>query len=282
MASSVLIRKIGKNILIAVVCVCALIGGRKHFCDVHAVHISIDDTYMCLKDLQKHDYESVFQNAFFNRLRLMHRLYGTRFTLYVYEEAPDFALSAMTDRYKAEFMCNADWLRFGYHAPSPDFDSLYVDSVFCQSFNLVNRSIIRFAGEQSLTYCLRLHYFWATSTMLRCMADSGVEVLLGADDERMSYGLDVYENTQLLAHGEWIKKVNETELGVKIIRTNKRLEKLTFSEIFGLACLRDDRLIFFTHEWQLEGAHWLLNAFQWMKFHVCMIMVALNNINFII
>lgn len=213
MASSILTKKIGRGILIAIVCVCALIGGRKHFGDIHAVHISIDDTYLCLKDLQKHDYESVFENAFFNRLRLMHRLYGTRFTLYVYEEAPDFSLSAMTDRYKAEFLRNTDWLRFGYHAPTPDFDSLQVDSVFCRSFNRVNRSIIHFAGEPSLTHCLRLHYFWATSKMLRCMADSGIDLLLGADDERISYGLSVDENTELMTHGEWVKNVNETKRG---------------------------------------------------------------------
>lgn len=88
------------------------------------VHFSFDDVFDVFKDLHKNvdQYESVFDNEFLNDLKVLHKEYGAKFSLYIYEKDDSFNLADMPVRYKEELRKNSDWLKFGFHYPEPIFN----------------------------------------------------------------------------------------------------------------------------------------------------------------
>lgn len=210
--------------------------------------ISFDDVYLCLKDLKDNegDYISIFQQPFFKELKYLHDTYDAVFSLYVFESAEGFDIATIPIKYKLEFHKNASWLKFGYHAMSPKFDKKRCSECFMQSIDKVNNSIKSWAGKESLTSCLRLHYYYADSIMIHNLRERNIYRLLGADDEgRISYDLSAVQSDSLY------KLRHYTRDSILYFKTDVRVERMRPFPLELLDIQNQDTIILFTHEWAI-------------------------------
>lgn len=142
---------------------------------------TVDDNIRLFKEICKRGYASVFDHPYLAMYKRLHETLGIKVQLNLFYECEGFCLNDMTDRYKAEFENNADWLKMSFHSRlenvKPYKDSGY-DEVF-RDCSRVNREILRFAGEKSLAKTTTIHYCLATDEGLRAIFDNGYRGLLG-------------------------------------------------------------------------------------------------------
>ena len=142
---------------------------------------TVDDNIRCFKEICERGYSSIFEHPYLDMYKGLHEKFGLRVQLNLFYECEGFCLADMTDKYKAEFEYNADWLKMSFHSRlenvKPYKDSGY-DEVFADC-SLVNREILRFAGENSLAKTTTVHYCLATYDGLRAIFDNGYRGLLG-------------------------------------------------------------------------------------------------------
>lgn len=209
------------------------------------VHFSIDDVEDVFYDIISHKdkYGSIFDNPFLGRLHEYHRVYNAKFTLYTYQRTSSYDISDFPIKFKHEFIKNSSWLRFGFHWIEPIFCKDVSVAQFRRSLNAFNHSVINFAGNSSLTHTLRLHYFYASDSLLTCVNGGG---WLCADEKgRLSYNLTKSESDFLWKHKHIVKD------GRKYFSTDIRLEHHPLI-IHELKRHQDrDTLVIFTHEWAL-------------------------------
>lgn len=209
------------------------------------VHLSIDDVEMCLKELScdSAKYTSVYDQPFFAYLKQMHDSYGAKFTLYVYLESGDWKIDDMPVRYRQELITNSNWLKFGFHSIRPVFSQHEIANIdsFSQAYRRVCDGIERFAGSESLTKILRLHYFFATRAECDYLKNKGVNTLLTADDpNRESYSI-VPNHRRSYGFK-----------GINYLATDYRIENGSLSPWYDLyEHAENDTLAIFTHEWAL-------------------------------
>lgn len=208
-------------------------------------HISFDDVVLVLKELRNEAdrYESIFDCRFLRDLRDLHNDYGAKFSLYIFEHSTDFNIAEMPLKFKKEFKANASWLKFGFHATDPAWPEKTDLRKFDLSFSSVLKAICEFADSSSISPIIRLHYYYATDSMVSIMERTGkVKGLLCADDERNSYNLSQQENY-------WLQKHFFVGKSLKYFKTNLRYENVWCMD-YSLALLQNrDTLVFFTHEW---------------------------------
>ena len=157
---------------------------KKQFC------YTVDDNVRFLKEINKAQYESLFDHPYLAMYRRLHESYNLCVQLNLFYRSADFDLSQMTDRYRAEWEKNADWLKLSFHSkeesPRPyehsDYGEMFAD---CAK---VHREIVRFAGEKSLASSTTVHFCLATEEGIRALYDNGVRGLLGL------YGADQRPN----------------------------------------------------------------------------------------
>ena len=130
--------------------------------------ISSDDNILFLADITKNKdtYTSIFDNPDLAVYKKAHDLYGAKVHLnlfYAFDreaakcfsaDRPDFDLSMMTDKFKAEWEANADWLELSFHAHAEFPGNPYVHATpekITEDFLAVKREVIRFAGEKAFT-----------------------------------------------------------------------------------------------------------------------------------
>ena len=117
---------------------------------------------------------------------------------------------------------------------------------------------------------LRLHYYYANKNEVKFLKDKGIETLLSADDDRISYSLPFHYNQRLINRGSL--KYD----GMNYERTDVRVEKDDL--LLKLWTHRnDDELVVFTHEWALNTS-----KCNWMKFLTLVTILKLLNCKFII
>ena len=121
------------------------------------LHFSIDDTIECFKDILKNDYASIFQNSTLSWLKKLHEKYGLVISCFVYYEEKEFNLKMFLDKYRAEFLSNSDWLRFGFHAYNAK--STYVTSDINDDYVNTIAELKRIVGSDSIDNVLRIHYY---------------------------------------------------------------------------------------------------------------------------
>ncbi len=152
---------------------------------------SLDDNIWFLQNLTKNadKYESMFEDPWLSLLRDMHDKYDAKFHLNIYFECPEnggFNLTQMTDKYKAEWEANADWLRLSMHAranlPGRPYQFATYDQVY-NDFKAVEREILRFAGEKAYAKEITtIHWGDASEEAVRAMRDCGVRAMVGVFD----------------------------------------------------------------------------------------------------
>lgn len=154
-------------------------------------YFTIDDFIRALEDihLNRDRYTSIFDNPYMAMLRDLHQTYGTFVHINMfYRSKTGFTLGQMTDRFKAEFSAQADWLIFTFHAIEEHPDLPYKDTPYArveQDFRLVTREIARFAGPALLGATTTLH--WGTSNVqgaraLRALGMRALGVYLQLDE----------------------------------------------------------------------------------------------------
>ena len=223
--------------------------------DDYSIHISFDDVVASITNLSTNTYESLFDEPFFGWLQDLHREYGAKFSLYVYNLSK---LSAVPDTYKEEFFDARHWLKFGLHAKTPGHN--YASDTYDNAqkdWNTLVTNIIRITGShQSIDRIPRLHNFAGNLESVKGMRDAkcGALGFLGADDKRLSYHLTEEQNSILINKS----KFEDTENGLTIYRTNYRGEFLnavdgmyekmeSFLSNYSYAdCFRP--FVWFTHE----------------------------------
>ena len=147
----------------------------KNFC------FTVDDNIRFLKELNESPYSDIFCHPYLDMYRRMHEKYGMKIQLNLFYEMKDFNLSQMTDKYRDEWLANADWLKLSFHSRVENV-SPYLSSGYGEVFEdcqKVHREIVRFASPSSLARTTTIHYCLATKEGLSALKDNGVQGLLG-------------------------------------------------------------------------------------------------------
>lgn len=209
-------------------------------------HLSIDDVEIAFADIISHqnEYKSIFDNSFLSSLQKYHEEYGAKITLYTYAKTASYNLSDFPDKFKKDFSDNSDWLKIGFHWTEPAFTEGIDLNCFKESLTQVDSAVMRFAGENSTTRTLRLHYFYLPDSLL--IAFRGGVNLLSADTKgRKSYNLSDKE-TELLWDNRFLQKDS-----IKYFSTDIRIEAHPIIAYELKKHQNRDTLVIFTHEWQL-------------------------------
>lgn len=152
--------------------------------------VSVDDNILAFADVARHadEYESIFDNAYFDMYRRLHEDYGVKFHFNLFYTTPlcgGFDLSQFPDKYKDEWLSIRDWLTLSFHSNADSPANPYINSPYEQVYFECKRvmdEIERFAGYRG--YVTTLHYCEATEDGLRALYDCGVRVLLGGFELR--------------------------------------------------------------------------------------------------
>lgn len=147
-----------------------------------------------MQRLSESNYASIFEEPFFMYLRLLHKVLGLKISLYIYVKHNEWTLADIPDRYKREFEETCGWLKFGFHAVSEEQKRDVVMHNWTESIMLYHDQVKRFAGEQSLSTILRLHYWYYPQEYTTVMRQVGVRtVLVRKDDiEKEVYGIPAW------------------------------------------------------------------------------------------
>ena len=156
--------------------------------------ISSDDNIRFLSELSSGDYASIFDHPYLAVYKKAHDLYGASVHLNLFYAFDDkarscfsdahdyFDLSMMTDRYKAEFERNSDWLKLSFHSHSEFPDAPYKNTepeVVTRDAVRVLREIARFAGKGSISDATTVHFGAATADSVRALRALGLRALAG-------------------------------------------------------------------------------------------------------
>lgn len=155
------------------------------------MHFSVDDVISPLKDLTTNaaTYTTIFNNATLAYFKTLHDTYGAVITLNLFYTDGAWNLGSMTNKFKAEFAKNSDWLRFAFHAyqAADDYGSGAITTATALTYyNTMMDAIRAFAGEDSIDTMPRTHYYAGTLDMCRAWRDSecGIKGFLTSDDDR--------------------------------------------------------------------------------------------------
>ena len=147
-------------------------------------HFYIDDHIFVFTDLARQRPAKAFDHFYLKGLKNIHDKYGTKFVLNTfYHNAHDeFLLKDMPDTWKQEFMDNADWLKFSFHAYSEFPDRPYQHAsaeTLANDYDLVRDEIIRFAGEKTFIPPVGIHWGMVNPDSFKVLHDRGVRMLDG-------------------------------------------------------------------------------------------------------
>lgn len=167
---------------------------------------SVDDNIIFLKDITYSGYNSIFENPYLSMYKRLHEKYGLKvqLNLFYQTQTGDFNLSAMSEKYRNEWIENSNWLQLSFHSrselPMPPYKNSGYDEVY-NDCKLVQDEIIRFAGEQTLNLYTTIHCCQTTEDGVLALNDAGVCGLVGIfgtkENPRDSYDLK-YEDYKVL------------------------------------------------------------------------------------
>lgn len=187
---------------------------------IRRVHISFDDVYESFRDAADMNSNSIFEIPFFSGLKKLNKVYGAKFSLYIFEDEK----LKLRESILCELEQCRDWLSVGYHARADG----EVDS---QSFHKFNEC---FGNRRLLSKSCRFHRFSAGNLSVEEIKNFGINELFCADDGRVSYGI----SSEKYSEGYCCN-------GLTYTPTDVRLEKIVFPKILGT---KKQRLIVFAHE----------------------------------
>ncbi len=146
---------------------------------------TVDDNIRFLENLTKNSScKSIFENEYLAMFRRFHDKYGLKvtFNLFYSYYPGSFSLDDMTERFKAEFSENADWLRFSFHARHNDPEYPYENAgkdTLLRDFDDVTENIIRFAGKECVSNFITIHYLLAGGDSSLALRGRSVKGFMG-------------------------------------------------------------------------------------------------------
>lgn len=186
------------------------------------VVFTIDDNIRFLQELTETNATGLFSHPYTNLLKNLHEKFGIKVQLNLFYHNETFSLAQMTDKFKHEWIQNAEWLKLSFHSlyeniepyKNSDYSEVYSD---CES---VQREIVRFAGKESLASTTTLHFCQATTDGLNALKDCNVKGLLGLygthNDLKNSYQTSEIENIAL-RNGEIVNSNGIAYAGIDIV-----------------------------------------------------------------
>lgn len=235
----------------------------------YTYRVGVDDVIFSLKNIWEHqaEYESIFEDPFFALYRELYERYGTKTHMHIYYETVDksFNLSMFPEKYKQEFLANADWLRLSFHARADLPDSPYKNASYEQVIEegrMVEREILRFAGKEVMDRVTSEHFADSNRSATRAFRDLGFSVLDayfwidGQGEPSVSYYLSAEQTRHAQNRDFWV----DTEEDIIFVKDDVILNSHTPERI--RACLdtyltRADRAFMYLliHE-QYFYPHW--------------------------
>jgi hypothetical protein len=185
--------------------------------------LSVDDNIWWLAELTRCPRNSLFDHPYLAVYKRAHELYGAKVRLNLFyqvegkavEKYGAFDLSQMTDRYKAEFEANSDWLHLAFHSlqesPGHPYKTASAEQVLAD-WRKVKQEILRFAGEKSLEMATTIHFGSCTEEGISALRADGIKMLMGfmSLDRQgvpsVSYNLSVERVLQTQRYGFWKDK----------------------------------------------------------------------------
>ena len=159
--------------------------------------LSVDDNILFLADITAHadEYRSIFDNPYLAIYREAHEKYGAKVHLnlfYAYTGAgktyfsahpDDFDLSMVTDKFRAEWAANADWLKLAFHSraefPADPYRHSTAEEITAD-FLAVKREVERFAGPASFAdTATTVHYGSGNFETVTALRTQGLRALAG-------------------------------------------------------------------------------------------------------
>jgi len=164
--------------------------------------ITIDDAADLFAEIARRAgrYTSIFDHPILTFLRDLHQQYGAVFSFYLFQQGttyPDFDLSQMPDKFRAEWTQNSSWLRLGFHAQSMLPIEPYAQGTYQQArsdFNAVRNQVFRFAGPQVWDLFMRSHYWSGSRQSCQAWRSAGTRGLYGAIAGHRNYYLTAAQN----------------------------------------------------------------------------------------
>ena len=109
----------------------------KKFC------FTVDDNIRFLKELSSGEYSSMFDHPYLALYKKLHEKYALCIQLNLFYECDGFDLSLMSERYRAEWEKNADWLKLSFHSrlgnvrpyENSDYDEVFADCSAVNNFS---------------------------------------------------------------------------------------------------------------------------------------------------
>ena len=160
-----------------------------------------DDVIWLFRDLTRQKHDSIFDHFYLKIFKEAHEKYGFKVQMNVFYRTDyfygtdEFTLSEMTDKYKAEFEANSDWLRFGYHSKQefPDYPLINISyDDMTRDFLAIKNEVVRFAGEKSFSNVVCSHWRPISKEGCRALSDNGIILInaTGGDTREMEEDLD--------------------------------------------------------------------------------------------
>lgn len=229
-------------------------------------NISIDDVEYLFFELisNQNKISSIFDTQLLGFLKKLHNLYGVKFTLFSYSEVNGFPISEMPLKFKSQFEESSDWLKFGFHWPSRNYNPSISNERLNLSIKTFYSALINFAGRKSVSSFIRLHYFHCFDTksvdFLSVSQICGKVILLAPSEEsRPCYDLTESERKSLHETGVYMK--NDIEYAI----SDYRLESMNIFHLPDSLKIKVNNIIYpphlvngcitsiYTHEWYLKG-----------------------------
>ena len=149
----------------------------------------IDDHAFFLHDIWRNRYASIFGCFYLDKLRALHRTYGTRFVLNIFfrndhdETKPPFSIDQLPTTYRGEWDDNADWLKLSFHAYSefPNRPYQYAaPATLARHYDAVRAEIVRFASERTFCPPSVVHWAMVSPGCFKVLRERGMRVFTGA------------------------------------------------------------------------------------------------------
>lgn len=155
--------------------------------------VSSDDNIRFLKNLTDNadKYSSLFDDPYLAMYKRVHDETGACIHLNLFFESGDgslweneepFNLSMMTDKYKAEWEKNSDWLRLSFHSrrehPMWPYKNAAYETIYDEA-KAVNDEVVRFAGEKTLAKTTTIHFGATNENAMRAVRNLGYKNFAG-------------------------------------------------------------------------------------------------------
>lgn len=220
-------------------------------------HFSIDDVFESLIEVTDNDVP-LFEQKMFKILKEMHDIYGGQVDLELFlEKEIDGRVRSLAEvrSIQNELIEAGSWLKFAPHAKNYQV-APYQQSVdeLQQVFSAIYSEIDRFAGANTYTPWVRLHYYSEAYELKKYFHAKGVVALFTTDNLAGSHRNPNEIGQQLVQTG------TAEFAGMQYIRTHYRLENFTNSRLsdvdlekmFADAISRYGHVIYYSHEYEFN------------------------------